>query len=91
MCFGFLILLGCSENYQKETWIERIVETGLSERERSFFKISRLRRLTDGKNDGVFYAVRFGRLNKLDGDQLKATLIPIVRTIINQDSEGKSL
>ena len=56
MCFA-LILLGCSENYQKETWIERIVETGLSERDEVLLQDTILDYdvYRDGKNDGVCY------------------------------------
>ena len=91
MCFA-MILLGCGENYQKETWIERIVETGLSERDEVLLQDTILDYdvYRDGKNDGVCYEYIVAGSSKLDGDQLKATLIPIVRTIINQDSEGKS-
>jgi hypothetical protein len=89
MCLA-LLLFGCGENSQKETWIKRIIETGLSERNEVLLEDGILDYdvYRDGKNDGVCYEYIVAHSSKLDGEQLKATLIPLVRTIINRDSES---
>ena len=87
-----LLLLGCGENFQKETWIKRIIETGLSEKNEVLIQdeIVDYDVYRDAKNDGVCFEYIVAHSMKLNDEQLKATLIPLVRTIVNGDSEGKT-
>jgi hypothetical protein len=90
--FVALLMVGCGEDAKKETWIENIIATGLSERNDVLIQdgIADYNVYRDGKNDGVCFEYIMTHSEKLDVDELKALLVPLVRTILNEDREGET-
>ena len=90
--FVGLLIIGCGKQAKKETWIEDIIATGLSERNDVLSQdgIVDYNVYRDGKNDGVCFEYIMTHSEKMDGDELKALLLPLVRTILNENREGET-